>query len=184
MASKGVAGSAVLLGTAGLYLVYAGVKDVPLIDGLRDIVRGKAPKGAPKFPYVPKIAEALANMPASTGVTATGSAFVQGDYGLAGDALRGFHELRPLIPEGTVLHGRGARPNNPSSDHPHGYALDIMTRDKAFANRIIARFKTTKNAHYWIFNGRLGDADRAWISYAYTKFGGHYDHVHLSWRRP
>jgi hypothetical protein len=180
MAKKGIAGSALLIGGAGLYLVYAGVKDVPLIDGLRQIMAGKPPQGRTHLPYVAKIAEALADNPASTGVTAVGSAV--GGYGLVGNAARGLNALRPLIPEGTVLHGRGARPNNPSSDHPKGLALDIMTRDNAFANRIIQKFKTTPGAHYWIWNGRLGDVDRLWVHYAYTAFGGHYDHVHLSWR--
>jgi hypothetical protein len=180
MASKGVAGSAVLLGTAGLYLAYAGVKDVPLIDGLRDIVRGKAPQGKPKLPYVPRIAEALANLPGGGSADTLGSATT--GYGLVGNAARGYNAIKHLFPPGQVLHGRGDRPNNPNSDHPKGLALDVMTRDNAFAQRVISAFKRTQGAHYWIWNGRLGDADRAWISYAYTKFGGHYDHVHLSWR--
>jgi hypothetical protein len=177
MGAKGIQGSALLIGSAGLYLVYAGVKDVPLIDGLRDLLRGKLPTPKTEHsPYAPK-------SPAqSEGVTAVGSAFPEGDYGLAGNALRGYHVLKPLIPAGTVLHGRAARPSNPSSDHPRGYALDVMTKDNALAQRLISKFKTTRGAHYWIWNGRLGDFDRLWLSYAYTKFGGHYDHVHFSWR--
>jgi hypothetical protein len=177
MAAKGIQGSALLIGSAGLYLVYAGVKDVPLIDGLRDLLRGKLPSPkAEHRPYAPK-------SPAqSEGVTTTGSAFPEGDYGLVGNALRGYHAIKPLLPAGTVLHGKAARPKNPDSDHPNGLALDIMTRDNALAQRIIAKFKTTPGAKYWIWNGRLGSITRLWLSYAYTKFGGHYDHVHLSWR--
>lgn len=88
--SKGVAGSAVLLGTAGLYLAYAGVKDVPLIDGLRDIARGKAPQGKAKFPYIPKIAEALADEPGTIGArsTDTGGSFNASEQVSVGGGIR------------------------------------------------------------------------------------------------
>ena len=41
--SKGVAGSAVLVGTAGLYLAFVGVRDVPFTEGLRQLFRREAP---------------------------------------------------------------------------------------------------------------------------------------------
>lgn len=52
--SAGIAGSAVLFGTAGLYLAYVGIKDVPFVDGLRDMLRQKTP--SPRdlhLPYAP-----------------------------------------------------------------------------------------------------------------------------------
>lgn len=42
--SAGIKGSAVLAGTAGLYLVYVGVKDIPFFDCLRQLVRKETPK--------------------------------------------------------------------------------------------------------------------------------------------
>lgn len=52
MASGGgkgaISGVAVLLATAGVWLVYAGVRDVPVIDGLRDALRGDLPPGSAK----------------------------------------------------------------------------------------------------------------------------------------
>lgn len=53
--SKGIAGSAALLGAAALYLVYVGIKDVPFTEGLRAIFRGQSPEARAKhFAYVPK----------------------------------------------------------------------------------------------------------------------------------
>lgn len=41
----GIPGVAVLIGGLGIYLVYAGIEDVPPIDGLRDLLKGRAPAG-------------------------------------------------------------------------------------------------------------------------------------------
>jgi cell wall-associated NlpC family hydrolase len=46
--SGGIPGLAVAMATAGGILVYVGVRDVPLLDGLREIIRGKPPTGRPK----------------------------------------------------------------------------------------------------------------------------------------
>lgn len=48
----GISGLAVFLGTTGVYLAYAGIKNVGLTDGLRDLLQGKVPEGNTK-PYVP-----------------------------------------------------------------------------------------------------------------------------------
>lgn len=72
--SGGIKGSAVLVGTAGLYLVYIGVKDVPFMDGLRDILRQKRPTPREAhLAYVPKIAKAVAAVPGGGSATAVGS---------------------------------------------------------------------------------------------------------------
>lgn len=42
----GLPGSALLLIPAGVWLVYVGVKDVPPVGGLREILRGRQPEGA------------------------------------------------------------------------------------------------------------------------------------------
>lgn len=47
MARGGVSGLAVALAAAGGYLVYAGLNDVPLTDGLRSLLRGQLPAGTP-----------------------------------------------------------------------------------------------------------------------------------------
>lgn len=52
--SPGVKGSAVFAGTAALYLVYVGVKDVPFFSGLRELFRKQTPT-----PRAPKASSAL-----------------------------------------------------------------------------------------------------------------------------
>lgn len=47
MARAGISGLAVTIGAAGLYLVYAGIRGVPLVEGLRDLAGGKLPAGTP-----------------------------------------------------------------------------------------------------------------------------------------
>lgn len=67
-----MAGSALLVGSAGLYLVYAGLKDVPLIDGLRSIMRGKVPSGTRHDPFTPEELSAFANVASAAGAIAAG----------------------------------------------------------------------------------------------------------------
>lgn len=47
MARQGISGLAVTIGAAGLYLIYAGVRAVPLVEGLRELARGRLPAGTP-----------------------------------------------------------------------------------------------------------------------------------------
>lgn len=44
----GISGLAVALAAGGGFLVYAGLKDVPLLDGARELVQGKIPTPRPK----------------------------------------------------------------------------------------------------------------------------------------
>jgi hypothetical protein len=157
--------------------VYVGVKDVPFIDGLRELMQGKDPKNVSRSEggYEPV---AFSKIGSSSGDSS--SSTEQGELGLVGNALKALPKIRAAAP-GVELGGRAPRPNNPSSDHPRGLAIDVMTRDNAVAQRVIRAFKGTNGAKYWIWNGRLGHVNRLWVSYPYTKFGGHYDHVHLSW---
>lgn len=46
--NAGVPGLPIFLALGGAYLVYAGIRDVPLADGLRELVKGKIPQGRPK----------------------------------------------------------------------------------------------------------------------------------------
>lgn len=171
----GVSGVAVLLVGTGAYLAYAGIRDVPLVDGLRSLLGGEAPEGE---------ASPLAGLTKISGNLSKGEPPVDqrgGDLGLVGNAAAALPAIRQAAGANVQLGGKAARPNNPSSDHPKGLAVDVMTRDPAVAARVIAAFKRTRGAKYFIWNGRLGHRNRLWLTYVYTKFGGHYDHVHLSW---
>ncbi len=46
--SKGIPGLAVAMATAGGFLVYVGVRNVPFADGLRAMAKGKVPEARPK----------------------------------------------------------------------------------------------------------------------------------------
>lgn len=48
MADSGISGIAVAAAGVGAFLVYAGIKDVPTISGLREILQGKTPTGRPQ----------------------------------------------------------------------------------------------------------------------------------------
>lgn len=174
----GISGVAVTFGALGLWFVYAGIRDVNPITGLGTLLRGEQPPSrTPGDPYA-------GPTPGGTGTGAgknVGGLGKGGDLGLVGRALAALPTIRAAAGNVTIT-GRGDRPNNPNSDHPKGMAMDVMTADNALAQRVIKAFKTTDGAHYWIWNGQLGDQDRLWVPYGYTKFGGHYDHVHLSWR--
>jgi hypothetical protein len=53
MASKGTSGFALSAAAAGAYLLYAGLKNVPPLDGLRSLLRGQVPPGNPAKPFIP-----------------------------------------------------------------------------------------------------------------------------------
>lgn len=183
----GVSGVAVLLAAGGLYLVYVGVKDVPVVEGLRDLIRGRSPVENAGAPYVGPIAAAVAGAgPATAGVSSTDSSTSgHAGYGLVGNAAAGLPKIQRVIPAGTTLYGRAERPDNPTSDHPKGLALDVMTTDPAVASRVIRTFKGLTGAKYWIWNRQIGSLSRLWVPRAYTGEGAggnpHTDHVHLSW---
>lgn len=81
MAAKGggISGVAVALATAGGLLVYMGIQNVPLAEGLRDLLRGKVPTPRPKkatpvpAEFVAGHANADPNALAAMGGTALGT---------------------------------------------------------------------------------------------------------------
>lgn len=174
--SKGIAGSAVLIGTAGLYLVYAGIKDVPFIDGIRDILNQKKPTSrASHSPYdMPDVirgaqivAENLAAGPGDTGIDK-----------LVGNARNGYNVIRKA--GNWRIGGWGLR-SDMSSDHPKGLALDVMTTSEVDAQRIIKIFRGLPGAKYWIWNRQIANiAVDNWRIRPYTGASPHTDHVHLS----
>ncbi len=80
-----------------------------------------------------------------------------------------------------TMYGLGERPDTPSSDHPLGKAIDLMTSDETSAQRIISVFRTQPGAKYWIWNRKKGALTSLWVPYTYTGPNPHTDHVHLSY---
>jgi hypothetical protein len=66
----------------------------------------------------------------------------------------------------TAVGGRGSRPDNPTSCHPKGLALDLMVRSRLTGDLIAAYARLNKT--------RLGITTILW------QVPDHYDHVHLS----
>lgn len=48
--TSGIPGLGILLGTVGAYFVYAGLKNVPFVEGLRSLLKGDLPPGTPPTP--------------------------------------------------------------------------------------------------------------------------------------
>lgn len=181
----GVAGSAVLVGTAGLYLIYIGFKDVPFVDGLRSLLRKENPAPGSKTPWTPsaKLGSGITNagdLGSGTVVPMWLAPTPSNTLGLVGNALRGYAQFRATYPNMTML-GRGPRPETPSSDHPIGKAIDLMTTSDQTAQQIIRIFRSQPGAKYWIWNRRKGSLLKLWMTETYTGSNPHIDHVHLSY---
>ncbi len=174
----GVSGTAVMVGTAGLYLAYVGLKDIPFFDGLRSLVRQEPPTPrASHTPWNPALIQSAAVGLATA--AATPGAADKGIDRLVGNAKNGYNVIRPL---GTwQILGWGLRPDM-SSDHPKGLAIDVMTKSEADAQRIITAFRGTPGAKYWIWNREIANvAVKNWTQRHYSGINPHTDHVHLSW---
>lgn len=91
MAARGISGLAVAVGTAGLYLVYAGIRDVPFIEGLRELAAGRIHPGRAaetvKITFTPRALDA-----GGFAAGAVGGAMVRPVAGATGD---GFGAPRP-----------------------------------------------------------------------------------------
>lgn len=175
--SAGIPGAAVFLVGIGAYLMYAGVRGVPLVEGARSLIRGEEPEGKTASSRVGEILAGSGLAPAGS------SSGIIGDLGLEGNAAAALPKFKMLFPT-MVFYGRADRPDNPSSDHPKGKAIDAMTSDPAVAERVIALFLQQSGAKYWIWNRQIASRERLWVRRRYTGEGAggnpHTDHVHLS----
>lgn len=100
----------------------------------------------------------LTTPPVSSGRTA--------GLGLAPSAARATEDILAATGFTGTIYGRGSRPNNPTSDHPRGYAVDFMTSNLAVGNAI------KKYA--------LDNQTRLGVKYVIWQEPAHYDHVHIS----
>lgn len=175
--SAGIAGSAVLVGTAGLYLVYVGIRDVPIVDGLRQLLNKEVPSS--RTPHAPfKVTEFKSGVAAIAGAALD---IKEGDNGvskLVGNAAAAYPRIRAL--GNWQILGWGLRPDL-SSDHPKGLAMDVMHPTAAEASIIITQFRSLPGAKYWIWNRQIANVARDnWRVRPYTGPNPHTDHVHLS----
>jgi len=187
--SAGLSGAALSVGALGLYLAYAGVRDVPLVEGLRSLLRGQAPPGAKSGPTWAPVT--MAQIATAEGDSPGGPQGALGDSGISG--LKGYAALAyPVLKAAfSHLHFGGYRPTGsvPGSRHPRGLAIDISggvfsqgpAAADTTAQRILAVFKATPGARTWIWNRHSRSRANGWALKPYNGPSPHTDHVHVDW---
>lgn len=169
----GINGTAALFAAAGLYLIYAGIKNVGFFEGVRSLLRQERPVSKAPTPV------------SATDVAAGGTGGSEGaDKGidkLIGNAKAAYPKVKSSFP-GLTVYGWRSVGSVPNSDHPKGLALDVMNPTGAQANAIILLFRSLPGAHYWIWSGHKASTESGWKVGIYTGPNPHTDHVHLSFK--
>lgn len=187
MASKGgISGLAVAVAAAGGFLVYAGIKDVPLLEGLREIIGGKTPTGREQKKT------AVWTGGSAVGAGAADMAGVMGSYALPGvqphvrmaaNEIGGAYGIKSI---------GGFRPSD--LDHGRGLAVDVMTDNGGINTPLNQRVAAYGYAHrerlgltYIIADMKIASASKGWVWRPYkpiTSSGDfrHVRHVHFSFK--
>ncbi len=177
----GISGLAVAAIALGGFLVFAAIRDVELIPGLREILQGKIPAGKPPTKR--------ANFGATSGGASGGPT--------GSPAAPGTCKLGPVLTHVATLANEiggmfklktigGWRATDPFPDHPSGRAVDLMINNipngkatgQAIADYLVANDKKYR-VDYIIWNERSWNSRRrTWQIYGGTN--PHTDHVHVT----
>lgn len=186
MATKGISGLAVTVAAVGGYLVYAGIRDVPLVDGLREIIGGKVPAGrAQKKTAVWSGGKTVGQGAADMAGTLASYALpgVQPHVRLAANEIGGAFGLKNMggFRVGDLDHGRGLALDAMTDAGGINSALNTRVAAYGYANR--ERLGLT----YIIYNMQIASASKGWTWRPYkpiTKSGDfqHVRHVHFSFK--
>lgn len=187
MAKGGISGLAVTVAAVGGYLVYAGIKDVPLIEGLREVIAGKVPTGRPQTK--------TASFGSAVGSGAADMAGVMGSYALTGVQPHAQLALREIGGAFGIKTIGGYRASD--LDHGRGLAGDVMT-DNVTGSGINTPLNQRVAAYGYAHRERLGltyiiadmqiaSASKGWVWRPYkpiTNTGDfrHVRHVHFSFK--
>lgn len=189
MAKGGISGLAVTVAAVGGYLVYAGIRDVPLIDGLREIIGGKTPTGRPQTKT------AVWSGGSAVGSVAADMAGVLGSYALPGVQPHAQLALREIGGAFGIKTIGGFRASD--LDHGRGLAGDVMTDNvsgSGINTPLNQRVAAYGHAHrdrlgltYIIADMRIASASQGWTWRTYkpiTNTGDfrHVRHVHFSFK--
>lgn len=182
---SGINGGGVALAAGGLFLIYAGVRNVPILDGLRELAAGRLPAPRPAQPtevgFIRNIGGGAGSTPAkgTENVAATRSLDSLGN--VKPHVRAAAAEIGPRFGIKTIY---GWAPG--TYEHPKGLALDFMTNNipngkavgdalAAYVLQNAARLKVM----YVIWYRRSWNPKRGtWI--AYSGASAHTDHVHVS----
>ena len=182
MASKGgISGLAVTVAAVGGFLVFAGIKDVPLIDGLREIISGKVPAGRAQT----RTAQFGA---ASDGVSGTSVPSDPGNYSLGAVQPHVRLALNEIGGAFKLSSIGGFRAGD--LDHGRGLAGDCMINGKGQGDQVAAYAYANRERlglTYIIWWMRIASASRSWTWRAYSPITNqgdfrHEKHVHLSFK--
>lgn len=187
MAKGGISGLAVSVAAVGGYLVYAGIQDVPLIEGLREIIGGKVPTGRPQ--------KKTAVFGSAVGSAAADMAGVMGSYALPGVQPHAQLALREIGGAYGIKTIGGFRVSE--LDHGRGLGGDVMTDNvtgSGINTPLNQRVAAYGHAHrerlgltYIIADMRIASASKGWTWRPYnpiTNTGDfrHERHVHFSFK--
>lgn len=188
MAGAGISGVGVFSMGVGGFLVYTGIRNVKVIDGLRAITQGRVPEEGPqvKTPVItPGAAVGAGAADIATAIT-DGGQYKLGAVKPWVKAAAG--EIGPLYGIKTIYGWAAGK-----YDHPKGLALDFMTNNlgaPALKNPIGARLAAYAWAHrarlgvtYVIWDNRIISTARAAEGWRpYSGDSRHEDHVHVSFQ--
>lgn len=174
----GISGLAVAVAATGGFLVYAGIKDVPLLEGLREIISGKTPTGRAQK------TSAVWSGGSAVGAGAADMAGVLGSYALPGvqphvrlaaNEIGGAFGLKNI---------GGFRVGPP--DHGNGCAIDAMTDDGGINSALNERVAAYGLVHrerlgltYIICNMKIASAKSNWQWRAYKPITNQGDYQHV-----
>lgn len=188
--NAGISGLAVAMVAAGSYLVYAGIRNVPLLQGLRELATGHLPAPHPVDHTVVNFTatDTLNQGGSSTDTLTTGgsSSSIAQNYHLGPVTATLAAAVADVAPRFGLKTVGGWRKVDEFPDHPSGHAADFMINDMpnghalgdAIAAYIIANALRLK-VKYIIWNRRSWNPQRGtWA--AYTGSNPHTDHVHLT----
>lgn len=177
------------LAAGGAFLVYAGIRNVPLLEGLRELAGGRLPAPRPAAPTRVAFVGAAPGSGANIGSGGIGQAIADvagftGRYSLGAvkpHVEAAANEIGPRFGVRTI-HGWAVG----QFDHPRGLALDLMINNLTNGKSVgdaIAAYAITNAARlkikYIIWYRRSWNPQRrTWVSY--YGVSPHTDHVHLS----
>lgn len=181
--TRGISGIAVALAAVGGFLVYAGIRNVDMKTGLRELAEGKLPEGRSNNP-IKFVGVAIANVLGNFVGAVTG-----GNYTLGAVKPHVAQVANTVGPRFGIKTIHGWAPG--LYDHPKGLALDFMINNipngKAVGDALAA-FLVANAAQlgitYVIWYRRIWSVARAgegWRPYPVPPGDSpHTDHVHAS----
>lgn len=185
--SAGINAAAVTIAATGGFLVYCGIRNVPVLDGFRALAAGKLPAARPAKVTAVNFTAAASAVGAAGGAVigaASGGGTNNGQYKLGAvkpDVAAAAYEIGPKFNIKTIY---GWAPG--IYDHPKGLALDFMINTPglgkavgdALAGYVLANAGRL-NVKYVIWYKRSWNPTRGtWVPYSGDS--DHTDHVHVS----